>query len=91
MSDFLKMDIFFVVATIALVLVAAMMCVLLWYGIRILRIIERIGVSIEEETVALKADLDDARVAAKTEGKKFLGLIRAFHRSIKRLLSSKTS
>lgn len=91
MSDFLKMDIFFVVATVALMVVVALVCVALWYCIRILRAIERISLSVEAETNALKADLDEARLAAQSEGRKLFAIIRAFQRSMKRLLSRKDS
>lgn len=91
MSDILKMDIFFVVATIAVIALTVFACIALFYLVRILRILERISLSVEEETAALKEDLQEARVAAKTQGKKLLALARAFHRSVKRLLSGKAS
>ncbi len=91
MNDFLKMDVFFVVATIALVLVTALVCIALWYAIRVLRSLERISLHVEAEAVELRADLDEARLAAKTEARKFLGIVRAFHGSVKRLLGGKDS
>ena len=86
MTDFMKMDIFFVVATLALVLLTVMVSIVLWYGIRLMRTLERIAVHIEEEAKELKKDLDEARADAKAEGKKILALVRAFTRSARRLM-----
>ena len=61
MSDFLKMDIFFVVATIATVLIAALIIVLLIHVVRLLQTLNRISEEVEEEAKAIREDIQDAR------------------------------
>jgi len=61
MTDFLKMDVFFGVATVATVVVALVLIVALVYAVRLLRTLNRIGDDIEEETVAIREDVADAR------------------------------
>lgn len=61
MSDFLKMDIFFVVATVATVLVAALIIVALVHVVKLLQTLNRIGEEVEEEAKALREDIEEAR------------------------------
>lgn len=61
MTDFFKMDVFFVVATIATVVVAIALVVALVYAIRFLRTLNRIGDDIEAETDAIREDIHDMR------------------------------
>jgi uncharacterized membrane protein len=61
MSDFLKMDIFFVVATVATVLIAALLVVLLIHAVRLLQTLNRISEEVEEEAKAIREDIQDAR------------------------------
>ena len=68
MSEFFKMDFFFVVATIGFVILAVLVCVALWYVIQILRTMNRVAGSVEEEAHAIKLDIDDARATIKREG-----------------------
>jgi hypothetical protein len=68
MNEFLKMDIFFVVATVALVVFVIMLCVALWYMIKILRAVSHVAETVDAEAQAIKSDLDDARESIKREG-----------------------
>jgi hypothetical protein len=72
MSEFLKMDIFFVVATIGFVVFALLLCVALWYAIQLLRTINRVANSVEAEAMLLKEDFDEARASIKQEGKSLM-------------------
>jgi hypothetical protein len=65
MSDFLKMDIFFVVATVATVLIAALIIVLLVYAVRLMQTLNRIGEEVEEEAKAIREDIHDARSSVR--------------------------
>ena len=65
MTDFLKMDIFFVVATVATVLIAALVIVLLVYAVRLMRTLNRIGEEVEEEAKAIREDIEDARTSVR--------------------------
>lgn len=69
MNDFLKMDIFFVVATIGVVVITVLICIALWYLIRTLRAFERIATLAEEEAKLVRNDLDEARQELKREGR----------------------
>jgi uncharacterized membrane protein YqiK len=75
MDDFLKMDVFFVVATLALVVVSVMIAVFLFYAIRVVRTADRLGTLVEKEFALIKGDIDDARLAAKREAGQLLALI----------------
>jgi hypothetical protein len=89
MDDFLKMDIFFGVATGATIIMAALMCVALMYLIRLLRTLSRISEEIEGEAKALRADFDAARMNLKRGGMKVSNLFSFFETTVKRLLGRK--
>lgn len=78
MSEFLKMDVFFFVATLATVVLTVLAAIAFFYGIRVLKGIERILGEVEEEAKALRADLNDVRAVAKREGSKLAGLLESF-------------
>jgi uncharacterized protein YoxC len=68
MDEFLRMNVFFVIATIGFVVLAIMVAVILFYVIKLLRTISRVADTVEEEAVALKGDLDEARASIKRQG-----------------------
>ena len=70
MNAFFKMDIFFVVSTIGFVVVAVLVFIILLYVIRLLRTLNHVADSVEDEAEALKKDLDDARASIKRGGKR---------------------
>jgi H+/gluconate symporter-like permease len=72
MNEFLKMDIFFVVATGALIVFVLLLCIALWYMIKILRSISHVAETIDEETESIKSDLDEARASVKRQGASLL-------------------
>ncbi|MDB5245189.1 MAG: hypothetical protein JWN90_294 [Parcubacteria group bacterium] len=82
------MDIFFVVATIALVIVGILVCVVLVYVARFLNTANRIAVEVEEETGAIRADIDEMRDGIK-RGLRFVPLFSFFGKTAKRLSSTK--
>jgi hypothetical protein len=83
MEDFFKMDVFFVVATAATVVVAVLLCVVLAYLIRFMRIVNRIGDSIEEETDMIRSDIQETR--ARVKDFRFLHLFPLLGKSAKRI------
>lgn len=89
MDDFLKMDIFFGVATVATIALTALMAVALMYLIRILRILTRLSEGVAEEAKALKADFNEARAAARKGGGEVMGLIKAITKYATRLLGKR--
>jgi hypothetical protein len=84
MNEFLKMDIFFVVAMIGVVVLTVLTGIALFYLIRLVRTL-----SVEEEAVALKSDLEEARASIKRGGKTFMSLFGFGAKAGKRLLSKK--
>ena len=75
MSEFLKMDSFFFVSTIGFVILGILLIVALVYIILLLRSLSHIAKAVEEETDAIKGDLDDARESIKREGINFFSNI----------------
>lgn len=70
MADFLKMDVFFVVTTIAVVAIGALLGVALFYIIRILRNVEHVSERFAEESDNIKSDLEELRTNVRKEGAK---------------------
>ncbi len=68
MDDFLKMDIFFFVATVAVVVVSACAALVLWRLQRILRHIEHISGQISAESEAIRLDIADMRTDVRSKG-----------------------
>ncbi len=86
MNDFLKMDIFFGVATAAALILTALAAIALMYAIRLLRTLARISEEVEEEAKALRQDLDDARKETKRKASAYIAFI---EKAVKRLLGRK--
>ncbi len=74
MNDFVKMDVFFVVATLAVVVVACMLGVVLFYIIRILRNVDHVSQIVSDEGDMVRGDLAQMREAIKREGFKWATL-----------------
>ena len=89
MNEFAKMDIFFMITTVAVVVVAISMVVVLVYIARLLHTLNRIATDVEEEAEAIRADLEDARAKVRREGLKLAHLFSFFGKTTKRLSSSR--
>lgn len=85
MTDFLKMDVFFVVTTIVVVLIGALVIVALLQVVRFLRTVNRIGEQVEEETAALREDIGEARARIKQEGFRVASLVSLATKAGKRM------
>ena len=68
MNEFLKMDWFFAVTTLAVITVGALLAVVLMRAWRILGNIEHISKNVSEESDSLRADIGDLRAKAKSGG-----------------------
>lgn len=80
MSDFLKMDVFFVVTTLAVIVVAFMLGLSLYYVIRILRNVEHVSHIVSEEGDLMRNDIAEMRTAIKREGVKLGALVGFFRK-----------
>jgi hypothetical protein len=78
MNDFIKMDIFFVVTTIVVVLWGIIGAVVMYYVIRVLKYIERLSRTVAEEADELRGDLDEVRAQVREEGIRFKHVIQFF-------------
>ena len=68
MNDFLKMDIFFAVTTVAVVVISILMIFVLIRVLRILRNVEDISTIVEEEGQKIREDIAHVRESVKEEG-----------------------
>jgi len=84
MDEFLKMDVFFAVATAAVILITALSCGVLVFLMRFLHTLNRIAVDVEEETEAIRADLSDLR-KGMSKGFRLVPLFSFFGKAHKRL------
>jgi len=80
MEDFLKMDIFFAVATLATVLLAGALLLLILRVYRILGHVERISEEVAEEAQLIRADVSALRADVRKEGYSALAYVRAARR-----------
>ncbi len=76
MSEFAKMDIFFLVTTIAVVLLGLMIGFVLFRIWRILGHVEKFSQEVSEESALLRADVAHLRTNIRSEGFKLAHLTR---------------
>ena len=83
MSEFLKMDIFFVVTTIVTVVAGVFIVIALYYVVRILRSVDHLAQNVSTESDNIKEDLLLLRTKLREEGTKikhfsdyFAGIVR---------------
>ena len=81
MDDFLKMDIFFVVATAAAIILSVLLVLVLIRVLRVLKNIEEVTDIVVEESEQIRDDIREVRERVKKEGHRFgqlLSLIGGF-------------
>ena len=61
MDDFLKMDVFFVIATVSTVILTALAALVLWRLARILKDVERVSGEVAAESELIRKDIHDLR------------------------------
>lgn len=86
MNDFLQMNVFFFVATIAVVLVTLLLCVALIYVLRILHRADKVTALVEEEARLVRGDVDELRTLIKTEGFKWKFIASSLRKTIRRFI-----
>lgn len=84
MSEFLKMDIFFVVATIITALAGVFIVIALYYIVRILKSVDHLAQNVSTESDNIKGDLTLLRVKIREEGVKIKHFSDFFASIIKR-------
>jgi len=81
MDDFLKMDIFFGVTTVAVVVVSALLVMVLIRLLRILKTVDEVSEIVQEEAAEIRDDIREVRAQVKRETVKagqLLGLLSGF-------------
>lgn len=68
MQDFFKMDVFFVVTTVLVILVGALVLTVLFYVVRILKSVDHIMENVSEESNDIRGDIHLLRLKIKEEG-----------------------
>lgn len=89
MNDFLKMDIFFIVTTLVVVMLGIAVTLILFRVWRILGHVEEISRDISEESALLRNDVAEMRVRIKSEGFKFSHLASLFSSRVARFWGKK--
>ena len=89
MNDFLKMDIFFIVTTLVVLMLGIVVTLILFRISRILRHIEDISRDISEEIALLRNDVAQMRARIKTEGFKFAHIMSLFSSRVARFWGKK--
>ena len=93
MDDFLKMDIFFGVTTVAVVVITVLLSVVLIRVLRLIRVLEQVTLIVHEEGEQIRDDIREVRARVKEEGLKvgqLLGFLSSFAKKPARR-SKKTS
>lgn len=97
MNDFLKMDIFFVVTTLAVLVTSILLVLVLIRALRILKNVEDISMLVEEEGQKLREDIAHVRESVMEEGIRIkhlvslLGFGAALKKRAKKTKDSKTN
>ncbi len=78
MSDVLKMDIFFVVTTIAVIILSVLLALVLYRAWRILRHVQDTSALIARESEHLRDDFESLRAIVRAEGARARTLVDTF-------------
>ena len=89
MNDFLKMDIFFIVTTLVVIMLGIAFTLVLFRVWRILGHVEDISRDIRDESALLRNDVAQMRARIKTEGFKFAHIMSLFSSRVARFWGRK--
>lgn len=84
MSEIAKADIFFVVTTIAVVVISIVFIIALVYLIKILRDFKQVSGKVKEESERISKDLSDLHTAVREQGARVAQTLTSFGRKKKR-------
>lgn len=91
MDDFLKMDIFFGVTTVAVVVVSVLLALVLIRLLRILKTVDEVSEIVQEEAEEIRDDIREVRANVKAEAVKVgqvLSMLTGFAKPKRRKKSS---
>lgn len=89
MNDFLKMDIFFIVTTLVVVMLGIVVMLILFRVWRVLGYVEDISRELSEESALLRNDVAEMRARIKSEGFKFAHMAGLFSSRVARFWGKK--
>ena len=89
MNDFLKMDIFFIITTLVVLMLGIVVTLILFRVWRILGHVEDISRDIRDESALLRNDVAQMRARIKTEGFKFAHIMSLFSSRVARFWGKK--
>ncbi len=89
MNDFLQMDIFFFVTTLAVCVVTLLTVLVILRVLRILKHVERLSETVSNEAELVRADIDDLRANVREEGLKTKHVAQFARAAIKRFIGRK--
>lgn len=81
MDDFLKMDIFFGVTTVAVLVITVLLALVLIRLLKVLKTVDEVSEIVHEESEQIRDDIREVRATVKTEVLKagqLLGLVSGF-------------
>ena len=78
MSEFLKMDIFFAVTTAVVFFAGLMLLIVLYYGIQIMRSMNRVAKNVADESDNVRGDVAVLRAKIREEGMRVQHLVDFF-------------
>ena len=91
MDPFLKMDVFFVVTTLAVLVLTVLVCLVLYRLWQFIGTLNQIAGQVADETKVIREDIADLRRTVKSEGNKWIGGIGAIRTIVEGLLTRKKS
>lgn len=91
MSEIAKADLFFVITTIAVVVVSAAFVVALVYLIRILKDFKKVTGKITEESERISKDLSDLHTAVREQGARVAQAVTSFGSKKKKQATKKSA
>jgi len=83
------MDVFFFVATIAVLIMCALVSLVVWRFLRILRNIEKLSETVSEETQLIKGDIDAMRTRVREEGFHWADMSKLVRSAVRRFITGK--
>lgn len=89
MNEFIQMDIFFFITSVAVVLLTIGAAIILWQFSRILKNVEHVSEQVALESDSIRADLSEMRANIQKGKGKLQSVFKFFGRILKRLLHNK--
>ncbi len=84
MTDFTQMYVFFIITSLAVVVVTLLVSLALYYVVRILRTVDRLSTAALDEATLLREDIAELRTNVRTEGMKVKSFVKFGRKFVER-------